>query len=175
MKSERKEAKSRRSKKFGLTSCLWGNVCAPHEQTLGFNFTLLLTAATAQRKNTRLPNCRCTHNPIRGQISSDFEMFKLFRHIFWSDFKKEERSMFGIQEAVFWLACDWCKMEDRRWEIPDSCPDVYKSPSPWILLRLTTIISAGMGQNGIWRGGKDEMGEGNGRGGRKWERGSSSD
>ena len=24
------------------------------------------------------------------------------------------------------------------------CPDAYKSPSPWILLRLTTIISAGM-------------------------------
>lgn len=64
------------------------------------------------------------------------------------------------------------ELEDRRWEIPDSCPDVYKSPSPWILLRLATIISAGMGQNGIWRGAKDETGDGNGRGGRKWERGS---
>lgn len=117
--------------------------------------------------------------------SGYFKMFNCFTYVFWkrSQFKtvvcKEEGSQVCLKDR---RPCSgllttegregFSKMEDRRWDIPDSCPDVYKSPSPWILLRLTTIISAGMSQNGIWRGDMDEMGEDYGPGGRKWELGS---
>lgn len=169
---------------FDLAFLVWEvDVCTSWANILGFNFMLHLAAAMAQRNITRLPNYRCSHNPVRrNRVSLDLEMFL---HAFWcwSEFKKEvcneeKSSQVCLRDGrpcSDWFVSEgregFSKTEDRRWEIPDSCPDVYKSPSPWILLRLTTIISAGMAQSGIWRGARDETGEGSGRGERKWERG----
>lgn len=67
MKSELKEAESRKIPvQFDLAFLVWEvDVCTSWANILAFNFMLHLAAAMAQRNITRLPNYRCSHNPVR--------------------------------------------------------------------------------------------------------------